>query len=169
MSILQRLFFPHLAMKNVLAVLLLALTSSCSALVVGVTPMSQLSATSVSPRSLTPVMKRSAEERDMLEMEGLVTESMRGANFRVVLDETEQVVTPPAAASAPRSAQADGFAPSCVRTDDHGDHLWQDPQELHQGARGRQGDGRDIALRSLQGAHHLPQEIGGDSPARQYQ
>ena len=163
-------FHLHLStMTNVLAVLLLALTSSCSALVVGVTPTSQLSAASVSPRSLTPVMKRSAEERDMLEMEGVVTESMRGANFRVVLDETEQVNMLPATARSPRSVQADGICSLMRPTDDHGDHLWQDPQELHQGARGRQGDVRDLALRPHQGAHHLPQEISGESPADAFQ
>mmetsp|Transcript_33789 Transcript_33789/g.88928 ORF Transcript_33789/g.88928 Transcript_33789/m.88928 type:complete len:120 (-) Transcript_33789:354-713(-) len=78
-------------MKNMLLVLLLAMSSTCSALVVGAAPGAAVSATS-SLRTSTPMLKRTAEERDMLELEGTVIESMRGANFRVQLDDTDQII-----------------------------------------------------------------------------
>jgi len=79
-------------MKTMLSVVLLAMCSTCSALVVGAVPASPLTAASSASRSCTPMLKRSAEERDMIELEGTVLESMRGANFRVQLDETDQVI-----------------------------------------------------------------------------
>uniref|UniRef100_A0A7S2IMN9 Translation initiation factor IF-1, chloroplastic n=1 Tax=Haptolina brevifila TaxID=156173 RepID=A0A7S2IMN9_9EUKA len=73
----------------------LAVISSCSALIVGhgsgvVVSKSPL-ATSAQ-RSCTPVLKRSAEERDVLELEGTVTEAMRGADFRVQIDDINQEI-----------------------------------------------------------------------------
>ena len=79
-----------------LNVLLLALCSSSSALMVGVARSPPLSVTSVGAptRASALVMKRTAEERDVLELEGTVLESMRGANFRVQLHDTDQVTRP---------------------------------------------------------------------------
>lgn len=70
----------------------LATALSCSAwtmapsLASGSQHLVQRSAASVAvaaPRAASPVMRRTAEERDVLELEGTVLEAMRGADFRV--------------------------------------------------------------------------------------
>lgn len=143
-----------------LSVVLLAMCSTCSALVVGAVPASPLTAASSASRSCTPMLKRSAEERDMIELEGTVLESMRGANFRVQLDETDQVIMVPASRPYRRTLDSRlAFKPR-ARSGDHGVRLGKDSQELHQGPRGRQGHLRALSVRSDQGAHHVPQEIG---------
>ena len=87
-------------MVQLLRVLLaLASLSSCTALQVGFVQRSPLATSAASHvdaavrRAPAPVLKRSAEERDVLELEGTVTESLRGASFRVQLDETDQART----------------------------------------------------------------------------
>ena len=77
----------------------LAAASTCSAFMVGSgiglaasSPLAASPATSFVPRSSTPVLKRSAEERDFLELEGTVTEALRGADFRVQLDDIDQAI-----------------------------------------------------------------------------
>ena len=71
--------------------------SCCSALVVGpalspVRASSPVVSGAAVPRSRTPELKRSAEERDFLELEGTVVEALRGAEFRVQLDDIDQAV-----------------------------------------------------------------------------
>ena len=78
---------------------LLAAASSCSALVFGPGVGSGLRAASAATglstdlsRARVAVMKRTAEERDMLELEGTVVEALRGADFRVQIDDIDQSI-----------------------------------------------------------------------------
>ena len=77
-----------------LALLVAACTPGCSAF--GLAPHSGIATRAVAhgtppvARSGMAVMKRSAAERDVLELEGTVLEAMRGADFRVKIDDIDQ-------------------------------------------------------------------------------
>lgn len=86
-----------------LATMVLAASTTCSAFVFsgsslnGVASRASVSDGVAAPPMLmrrvafAPTMKRSAAERDVLELDGTVLESLRGADFRVSLDDTDQV------------------------------------------------------------------------------
>lgn len=77
---------------SLLALLLLLATSSCEAFVAGIvpsrTPCQTCGVVDFSTRAPSFAMK---EKKDVLELEGTVLESMPNANFRVQLDDTDQV------------------------------------------------------------------------------
>ena len=72
-----------------LLVLLLSALSSCSAFTLRV-PSRPAAAACASAQRAAPLFAK--EKKDVLELEGVVLEALPGANFRVQLDDTEQVI-----------------------------------------------------------------------------
>ena len=72
--------------------LLLSALSTCSGFAVVARPLAHAcTATATAPLLRTaPLVAK--EKKDVLELEGIVLEALPGANFRVQLDDTEQVI-----------------------------------------------------------------------------
>ena len=149
-----------------LGLLLLLATSTCQAFVAGVAmPGRSPCRAAVATGAASIVMKK---EKDVLELEGVVLESMPNANFRVQLDDTDQVrelanaILPHACATHQRLDDGLFAAIRSVAlalrhltvwrarapTGHPRAHLGQDSQELYQNSRGRQSHVRNLALRS---------------------
>ena len=80
---------PPTARMLRLLVLLLSALSSCSAFALRVPSRPAVAACATAHRAAPPIAK---EKKDVLELEGVVLEALPGANFRVQLDDTEQVI-----------------------------------------------------------------------------